>query len=191
LVTNNAGGILAPGVAGGGRLTLNGNVTLLSGSTNTFAVNGTTPANSSIGAGAAVTYGGVLNIVTNGTFTVGQTFTLFSGTGATNASNFATIAGNPGAGKLFSFTNGILSVVSAVLPAAVINNVTVSGGNLILQGTNGAASGTYSILTSTNLTLPLASWTTNKTGTFTSGGAFSNGIPVGSAGQSFFLIKQP
>ena len=191
LVTNNAGGILAPGVAGGGRLTLNGNLTLLSGSTNTFAVNGTTPANSSIGAGAAVTYGGVLNIVTNGTFTVGQTFTLFSGTGATNASNFATIAGNPGAGKLFSFTNGILSVVSAVLPAAVINNVTVSGGNLILQGTNGAASGTYSILTSTNLTLPLASWTTNKTGTFTSGGAFSNGIPVGSAGQSFFLIKQP
>jgi autotransporter-associated beta strand protein len=192
-VTNNAGGILAPGVSGSGTLTLNNYLTLVSGSTNTFAVNGTTPANTKVAlaATASVTYGGVLNIATNGTFTLGQTFTLFSGAGATNASNFASIAGSPGAGLVFSFTNGVLSVGSLVLPKPVINTVTASGGNLILQGTNGASSGTYSVLTATNLALPLASWTTNSTGMFTPGGTFSNAIPVATQGQRFFLIKQP
>ena len=190
-VTNNAGGTLSAGAGGSGTLTVSGNLTLASGSTNTFAVNGSTPANTHVALGAAVTYGGVLNIVTNGTFTAGQTFTLFSGTGATNAGNFASIAGNPGAGKIFSFTNGVLSVVSGVLPKAVISSVTLSGGNLILQGTNGASSGTYSILTSTNVALPLASWTTNTTGSFTAGGAFSNAVPVTGQPQTFFLIKQP
>jgi autotransporter-associated beta strand protein len=192
LLTNGSGSILMPGVGGIGKLTLSNNVTLLSGSTNTFVVNGSTGvASNSVVLGAAVTYGGVLNIVTNGTFTAGQTFTLFSGTGATNASNFASIVGSPGTGKAFSFANGVLSVVTTVLPKAVINSVTVNGSNLILQGTNGASSGTYSILTSTNLTLPLANWTTNSTGTFTAGGAFSNGVPITSQAQRFFLIKQP
>jgi hypothetical protein len=69
--------------------------------------------------------------------------------------------------------------------------VSVSGGNLILQGTNGAVGGTYSILESTNVALPLASWTTNQTGTFNGSGTFSNAIPLGSDPQRFFNIKQP
>ena len=113
LVTNKAGGTLYPGVAGIGKLTLSGSVTLLAGSTNIFLVNGSTAfASNSVAVGAAITYGGVLNILTNGTFTVGQTFQLFSGTGATNTSNFASIAGDPGSGKSFSFTNGVLSVIT-------------------------------------------------------------------------------
>ncbi len=127
LVTNNAGGMLLPGVSGSGKLTLSGSLTLLSGSTNTFAVNGSTPANTSVAAGAAVTYGGVLNIAPSGTFTIGQTFTLFSGTGATNASNFASIAGSPGAGKAFSFTNGVLSVVAGGPILTSVTPGTVSG----------------------------------------------------------------
>ena len=125
VVTNNAGGILAPGVAGSGSFGLTNKLVLLAGSTNTFAVNGTTPANTSVTVGSSVTYGGVLNIVTNGTFTIGQTFTLFSGPGAANTGNFASIAGSPGAGKAFSFTNGVLSVVAggpiltSVTPSAV------------------------------------------------------------------------
>jgi hypothetical protein len=84
-----------------------------------------------------------------------------------------------------------LVVANRVLPNAVINRVNPAGGRLILQGTNGASSGTYSILTTTNLALPLSSWTTNTTGRFTAGGAFSNAIPVSSQAQNFFLIKQP
>ena len=105
-LTNNA--ILA---VGSGTLTVAGNITLNAGSTNRFAVNGTTLAKSSIAAGAAVIYGGWLNIVPSGTFTNGQQFQLFSGTGAVSASNFASLAGSPGSGLAFSFTNGVLSVV--------------------------------------------------------------------------------
>jgi autotransporter-associated beta strand protein len=141
LVTNNAGGILSPGVAGVGTLTVTNKLTLLSGSTNTFVVNGTTAvASNSVAVGAAITsYGGVLNIVTNGTFTVGQTFQLFSGAGATNASNFASIAGSAGAGKNFSFANGILSVVSTGPSGSnlLTNSITGGGGTLSLSWGNG------------------------------------------------------
>ena len=84
-----------------------------------------------------------------------------------------------------------LVVTSVVPPTPMINRVAAAGGNLILQGTNGASSGTYSILTTTNLALPLSSWTTNGTGVFTAGGAFSNSVPITGGGQEYFLIKQP
>jgi len=126
ILNNNA--ILAPGDGGTGALTINGNITLASGSTNTFTVNGTTLANSSVIAGGAVTYGGVLNIVPSGSFTAGQTFTLFSGAGATSASSFASISGNPGSGLAFSFTNGVLSVVTTGPsgPATITNSISGS-----------------------------------------------------------------
>jgi len=41
------------------------------------------------------------------------------------------------------------------------------------------------------LTTPLANWITNTTGAFDAGGAFSNGIPVGSEPAQFFQIKTP
>ena len=153
LVTNSAGGILSPGVSGSGKLTLNGNVTLLAGSTNTFAVNGSTPTNNSVILGGSVTYGGVLNVVTNGTFTVGQQFTLFSGAGATNASNFASISGSAGSGKLFRFTNGVLSVVSSgpTLTSVTPNPVTGSTYALTLGLTGSGFTGATAVLL-TNVT---------------------------------------
>lgn len=130
-LTNNAS--LAPGNGGIGTLTINGNIKLAATSTNIFEVNGTTLAKDMIVAGGSVTYGGVLNIVPSGTFTNGQTFTLFSGAGATSASNFASIAGSAGSGLAFSFTNGVLSVVSAgpAGPAQLTNSY--SGGVLSLS----------------------------------------------------------
>jgi autotransporter-associated beta strand protein len=114
VVTNNSGGTLAPGAGGLGTLTASGNLVLLAGSTNTFVVNGSTPANTSIALGGALTYGGVLNIVANGTFTLGQTFTLFSGAGATQPGNFARLQSTGNNNKpIFAFTNGVLSVVPA------------------------------------------------------------------------------
>ena len=155
LVTNNSGGSLSPGVGGSGKLTLSGNVILLSGSTNTFTVNGSTPTNNSVVVGAAVTYGGVLNIVTNGTFTVGQTFTLFSGTGATNTGNFASIAGSPGAGKAFSFTNGVLSVITLpsgpTLTSVTPNPLSGSGYGATLNLTGSGFTGATAVLL-TNVT---------------------------------------
>ena len=45
VVTNTAGGILSPGTNGVGTMTLNGNLVLKAGSTNTFVVNGSTLTN--------------------------------------------------------------------------------------------------------------------------------------------------
>jgi len=73
-----------------------------------------------------------------------------------------------------------------------LNPVRISGGNLILTGTNGSPNAGYTVLTSTNLTTPLANWTTNTTGTLDGTGAFSNSIPV-NLGQplQFFRIRLP
>ncbi|HLX72250.1 MAG TPA: autotransporter-associated beta strand repeat-containing protein, partial [Verrucomicrobiae bacterium] len=136
LLTNNA--TLAPGTGGSGALIVNGNITLNAGSTNTFSVNGTSLAKSSITAGGSVRYGGLLNIVPSGTFTVGEQFQLFSGAGATSASSFASIAGSPGSGLAFSFTNGVLSVVAGSGPSgpAHLTN-SYSGGTLSLAWPSG------------------------------------------------------
>jgi autotransporter-associated beta strand protein len=127
-VVVNSGAGLAPGNSIGA-LTINGNITLNASSTNVFEVDGTTPANDQVVAGANVTYGGVLKIVPTGTFTNGQEFVLFSGAGAANASNFASInSGSPS--LVLSFTNGVLTVVSSM--AAYSTNITavVNGSNL-------------------------------------------------------------
>jgi autotransporter-associated beta strand protein len=158
VVTNNAGGSLLAGVAGSGTLNVTNGLKLLAGSTNTFAVNGTTPTNTIIALGAGtVSYGGVLNIVTNGTLTVGQTFTLFSGAGATNTGNFASIAGSPGAGKAFSFTNGVLSVVSSgpTLTSVAPNPVTGSSYAVALNLTGSGFTGATAVFL-TNVTATTA-----------------------------------
>lgn len=116
-VTVNSGAGIAPGSGGMGNLTVNSNLVLSANTTNVFEVNGTTLANDSVALGAAVTYGGVLQIIPSGTFSSGQTFTLFSGAGRFSASNFASVLGSPGGGLAFTVTNGVLSVVGGGVPS--------------------------------------------------------------------------
>ena len=202
-VTNNAGGILLPGVSGSGNLTLSGNVKLLSVSTNTFALNGSTPANTSVALGATVTYGGVLNIITNGTFTVGQQFQLFSGAGATNTSNFASIVGSPGVGKFFSFTNGVLTVMGMgpTLTSVVPNPVTGSSYSVALSLTGSGFTGATAVLL-TNVTtaagasyLPVVNSDTSISVSFVPGTAASSWnatvVNGGSSAQVPFTVNVP
>jgi fibronectin-binding autotransporter adhesin len=107
-----SGANLSPGNGGTGTLTISGALTLNSSSISAFDVDGSTPTNDSVVLGSSVTYGGTLNITPTGVFTAGQQFVLFSGAGATNASNFASITGSPGVDLAFTFNNGVLSVVS-------------------------------------------------------------------------------
>lgn len=62
----------------------------------------------------------------------------------------------------------------------------------MISGTNGAMNGTYAILTSTNLLLPLSQWTTNASSQFDGSGnfAFTNGISPNTP-QQFYLLKTP
>ena len=131
-VAVNTGGALAPG-ASIGTLTLSGTLTLDALSTNTFEVDGSAPTNDVVVLGSTVTYGGVLKIIPSGSFTVGQTFTLFSGAGATDPSNFASVISTGAA--TFSFANGVLTVVStgAVTPPPATLTNSVSGSVLSLS----------------------------------------------------------
>ena len=79
-----------------------------------------------------VTYGGTLAVTNlSGTLTTSDTFTLFS-PGA-SASNFAGIIGSPGPGLAYSFTNGVLSVVTGVANNPTNITVKVSGSTLTLS----------------------------------------------------------
>ena len=130
-----AGGTLAPGSNSLETLSIGGDLTLSSGSTSTLQVNGDTTANSQVSVSGNVIYAGSLNLVTNGTFSLGQTFTLFTGGNtASTPSNFSSIAGSPGIGLAWSFTNGVLSVVSGSSYASYPTNITatVSGNQLTL-----------------------------------------------------------
>jgi autotransporter-associated beta strand protein len=165
-VVVNSGAGLAPGNSIG-TLTINGNLTLHAGSTNVFEVDGTTPANDHVVAGANVTYGGVLKIVPTGSFTAGQTFTLFSGAGAASASNFDSITVSSGGSLSFEFTNGVLTVLSAPAPQPTIAPVTVSGTNLVVSVPT-VLGANYVLQSATNLT-PTIYWKNESTNAGTGG----------------------
>jgi len=188
-VTVNAGGTLSPG-ASLGTLTLSGNLTLNAGSTNIFVVNGGTPTNSAVVLGGTLTCGGVLNIVTNGAFTAGQTFQLFSGAGPSNAGNFANIAGSPGNGLSFAFTNGVLSVVSTALTPPTLSGWRPLSGTSFPLTFSGPSGQTYSVLSSTNVALPLSSWTTQSSGIFGASPVNYTDTNATNA-QQFYRIQSP
>jgi hypothetical protein len=73
-----------------------------------------------------------------------------------------------------------------------ICSVRYTGSNLSLSGTNGTASGGYSVRSSTNLTLAVTNWPILTTGTFGSLGQFTVTNAVNPAEpQRFYLISQP
>lgn len=91
-----------------------------------------------------------------------------------------------------------VTVVSPVLVptnSAHITGFNLVNGNVVINGTNGENGGTYYLLSSTNLTLPLGQWkpvatnvvsTNGASGTFT----FTGTNAVGSgAGQSYYILS--
>jgi len=195
-VTNYAGGNLVPGknVGTAGTVLSISNLTLLAGSTSTFAVlHGNI--NDKVVA-QSVSYGGTLTLTSANAaaLAAGDTFQLFSA--STNSGSFAATnlpALSAGLGwNTSSLTNGTIAVVTTgVSTPPNFSNVRFSGGSLILSGANGTPSAQYRILTSTNVALPLASWTPVVTNVFASDGSYSytNSAATNSAG--FFILVSP
>ncbi len=131
-VTVQSGGAVEAGSTNTiGTLTL-GRTLSLSGNTIVKINKGAGSAHDSFSGQTSVTYGGMLTVTNlSGTLTTSDTFTLFS-PGA-SASNFSSISGSPGAGLAYSFTNGVLSIVTA--PVFTPTNITfsLSGNTLTLS----------------------------------------------------------
>ena len=87
----------------------------------------------------------------------------------------------------FTFTG-----YTAPLTTPIINQATLSAGSLLLCASNGLPGSSFSVITSTNLTLPLSLWSTMTTGVFDGSGMTSNSISVNLTEPArFFSIHQP
>jgi hypothetical protein len=183
---------LTEGSSTTGIITANNNVTL--NGTTVLKLNGS-GTNDEVQAGLSITYGGTLSLVniSGAPYAVSNSFLIFSA--ASYAGSFASITpATPGAGLAWDTsqlnTFGVLNVVAAP-SQPVISSTKESGGNLIFSGTGGTNNGTYYVLTSTNLTIPLTNWTPLVTNTFDATGAFSvtNAISP-TVPKQFYIIKQ-
>jgi len=191
-VTVAAGGILTPGNPLG-TLTLNNNLTMAAGSTTCFQVQHAPLTNDTIQVGGLLTEGGTLVVSNSGVaaFTSGDSFQLFNASGFSGAFTTVTLpALNAGLfwSKSQLAVGGTIGVVSTNPPA--IQNVAVAGGNLMLQGTGGTPNWYYTVLSATNLTLPLAQWTAIDTNQFDASGNFNYTNAAAVAGpQQFYYLK--
>jgi fibronectin-binding autotransporter adhesin len=189
-VTVNAGGTLSPGAAATsvGTLTINSDLSL-AGNVAISINKSLSPSNSSV----VVT--GALNNSGSGTVKItnlgpqlkpGDTFHIFSQPVSGGASLLVI-----GGGAIWNNNlpvDGTISIIS--LPTPVINSVSINGTNFLFSGTNGAFSGPYALLSTTNVSLPLTKWTTVLTGSYDGSGNFSGTTGISTnPPQKFFILE--
>ena len=159
--------------------------------TTTFKLNGSGNSDQ-LQAGGGVTYGGVLNLVniSGAPYSVGDSFSIFNASGYAGAFTAVTPA-YPGPGLAWDLSQISSGTVNVVAGGPVISGTTLVNGSLILSGTGGAANGTYYVLTTTNLAIPLANWLPVSTNSYDASGNFSVTNAVSSTThQQFYQIQQ-
>jgi autotransporter-associated beta strand protein len=164
-----------------GTLTVNGPVTLTSGSNAKMKISKISGSTSSdkVTGNSTLHYAGTLIVTTNtdmtDVFAVGDTFTMFSGSPLNGSFSGYSLPALP-AGMGWDTTqlgaNGSISIITAATPTS-FSSIVQQGGNVVISGSGGPANGTYYVLTSTNIALPLPSWTPIATNQFDSNGNFS------------------
>jgi hypothetical protein len=93
-------------------------------------------------------------------------------------------------GSTFSAGSGQIVVGNAPPSSPHITRIGVSGATLSLLATNGTPGGTWMLLQSTNVALPLSQWQTNLTGMFDGSGNLSTNIAsTATNGQEFYILK--
>jgi hypothetical protein len=144
----------------------------------------------SVTGGLTNTGTGVVTVTNLGpALAVGNKFTLFNGPLVNGGALTITGGGMNWSNNLA--LDGSISAVSIVVvqpSAPAIASASLSGGNLIISGTNGTSGLTYYVLSSSNLALPLTNWTVVSTNVFGTGSSFSVTNAVG-AGPGYFVLK--
>jgi rhamnogalacturonan endolyase len=190
-----SGATLAPGTNGVGRLAFIWNLTFAPGSTNLFEISKSPLTNDTVvvWSGGTLTNGGTL-IVSNlaGTLAAGDNFKLFDAanySGSFSAVILPALASGLAWNTSTLATNGTISVVAITPPSFA--SISANGDELVITG-SGPANGKFFVLSSTNVALPIASWTrlaTNQfsgAGTFTFTNATTPGVP-----QTFYRLQLP
>jgi autotransporter-associated beta strand protein len=189
-VVVSSGAVLLGDIGTIGTCFINNTLTLNPGSTTAMAL---TPAsNDQIAGLTGVTYGGALVITNTSTnaLVVGDIYKLFN-CAVPGASNFSSVTIVPSGAGTFNPTNGTLTIIPSAPPAPpVMNAPSLVNGNVVVTGT-GTAGNSYTLLSTTNLTIPLANWVTNASGVFDGSGAFTNAIPVTNGPALFFQLRTP
>ncbi len=90
--------------------------------------------------------------------------------------------------------SAIAVVITTAAPPSVpptIQKISIVGGNIVISGTNNVGTtGTYHVLTSTNVALPLTNWTVLTNGSFDGTGNFNVTNAIDSTKRDGFFILQ-
>ncbi len=193
------GAMLAPGtgVTDGtvlGTLTFSNALTLVNGSTSLMAVSHAPLTNAAVKILGTLTNGGTL-LISNISLTAlaaGDSFKLF--TAASYNSAFTGVSLPALTAGLAWNTNtlnsaGVATVISIV---PQFTTITFFSTNLVMRGSGGLPNGSYYILSSTNISVPLASWPRIATNTYDASGNFNftNAVAHDSL-QKYYLIQLP
>lgn len=173
-------------------------------STSVPGVTGMTPSSPVIGSSGSQTLGIIgVNFLSDSTVTLSNVDTAASLTPTVtfiNSSNLTinanlTVVPHSWSLQVSNSTGFVSSAYGFAVvapPQPKISSISLASGNtqVVLAGTNGTAGLSYSVLTSTNVALPLSSWTPMTTNVFGSGGSFgwTNNINP-STPQLFYIIK--
>jgi hypothetical protein len=184
-------GTVAPGISAIGTLTVTNAVTL-SGTT-VMEINRTANTNDVLRTiSGSIQYGGTLQVVNlAGTLQNGNSFKLFNAGNGTYSGTFTSVDLPPidGGGYWNVSRLNVDGTISVTL-APNITSVVATGGNLVISGANGAPNAGYEVVSATDLTTPLASWTPAGSGTFGPAGEFSISVPIDpGTPHRFFMIR--
>jgi hypothetical protein len=94
--------------------------------------------------------------------------------------------------SLGAMTQGFVNINVLPLVAPSVVRASQAGGNIILTGSGGGAGGSFHVLSSTNLMVPVSSWTTAGAGVFDGYGNLNvtNAITPGTP-QNYYIISVP
>lgn len=185
-------GVLAPG-ASIGTLTFGNNLTLTSASISQMEISKNPAANDLVAVSGILTSGGTLDVVNTSieALVAGDNFQLFTAasySGAFNGFDLPALEDGLAWNASQLAVDGRLWVVSINPP--VINQAGVSAGDFTMSGTGGTPNWTYSVLTSTDVTLSMAQWSVVATGQFDASGNFAFNTPMNPGeGQRYYLLR--
>jgi autotransporter-associated beta strand protein len=194
-VTVSAAGTLSPGGSAMGSLTINNALTNSGTLLIHLSKSGAALTNDTIQGVSTLKYGGALQLTSLGDqITVGDSFKIFYAANYSGA--FTGVApSTPGVGLVWNTNNLAINGALAVALGAVqpqITQIFLSGTNLAWTGSGGAAGASFSVISSTDLTMPLAAWNVVGAGVFDVTGNFAvtNGSSAASPAR-FYSIRIP